>query len=88
MDTDDTTAEKIDLCDRSTVLHLLEDAIHESHRKVESGRVYDAENERVRQKWIRTLAYTANIYRQTLKDRELEEMRERIDDLETHLNGQ
>lgn len=78
---------EIDAADRDDVLHLLEDAIDEAHRKVEKGRVYDAENERVRQKWIRTLAYTANVYRQTLKDRDLEEMRERIDELEAHVDG-
>lgn len=78
---------EIDPADRDDVLYLLEDAIDEAHRKVEEGRVYDAENERVRQKWIRTLAYTANVYRQTLKDRELEEMRDRIDDLEARVHG-
>lgn len=86
-DADAPDAPEIDPADRDDVLHLLEDAISEAHRKVDSGRVYDAENERVRQKWIRTLAYAANVYRQTLKDKELEEMRDRIDELEAHVDG-
>jgi hypothetical protein len=86
-DADVPDAPEIDPADRDDVLQLLEDAIQEAHRKIDTGRVYDAENERVRQKWIRTLAYTANVYRQTLKDRELEEMRDRLDDLEGRING-
>ena len=68
--------------ERDVMLDLLEDGVREAHRKVESGRVYDAENEKVRQKWIRTLAYSVNIYRQTLADRELEEINERLEALE------
>jgi hypothetical protein len=43
--------------DREAILALLEDGIREAHRKVENGRVYDPENEKVRIKWIRVLAY-------------------------------
>jgi hypothetical protein len=86
-DADVPDAPAFDPADRDDVLHLLEEAIQEAHRKVDAGRVYDAENERVRQKWIRTLAYTANVYRQTLKDKELEQMRDRIDDLEARIDG-
>ena len=73
--------------DRERVLNLLEDGILEAHRKVEQGRVYDVDNEKIRIKWIRALAYATNIYRQTLKDHELENMSARLQDLEKRVNG-
>jgi len=45
---------------REAIVRTLADAISEAHRKVENGRVRNAENEQVRQDWIRTLAYAAN----------------------------
>jgi len=68
--------------DREEVLNLLKDGMREAHEKVTSGRVYDAENEKVRQKWIRTLAYTAGQYRQLKKDEDLKELDERLSELE------
>jgi len=56
--------------------------MREAHEKVTSGRVYDAENEKVRQKWIRTLAYTAGQYRQLKKDEDLKDLDERLSELE------
>jgi len=67
---------------RDEIMSLLEDGIREAHRKVKAGRVYDPENERVRQKWIRTLAYAANQYRQLKKDEDLEELDERLSKIE------
>lgn len=67
---------------REEVLSLLEDGMKEAHQKVKNGRVYDAENEKVRQKWIRTLAYTAGQYRQLKKDEDLEDLNERLRELE------
>jgi len=60
----------------------LDDAIEEARRKVENGRVYDAENEKVRIKWIRALAYAVNVRRQLTADRDLEELSERIEEFE------
>ena len=71
-----------DPSDREVILDLLEDGIREAHRKVESGRVYDPENEKVRIQWIRTLAYAAGQYRQLLRDKELDEFDERLSKLE------
>jgi ribosomal protein L13E len=68
------------------LLEQLDGAIEEAHRKVESGRVYNAENEKVRIKWIRALAYAVNVRRQVTNDRTLEELSERIDDLEAREN--
>lgn len=68
--------------DREEMLDLLEDAVREAHRKVESGRVYDAKNEKVRLQWIRALAYAVGQYRQLVKDKDIEEMHARLDALE------
>lgn len=85
MTNQDTNSEPFDEApDRSEILDLLEDGIQEAHEKVTSGRVYNAENEKVRIKWIRALAYAAGQYRQLMKDKDLEEMEERIEKLEEH----
>jgi len=68
--------------DYDAMLDTLDVAIEEAKRKVESGRVYDADNERVRIKWIRALAYAVNVRRQVTADRDLEELSERIEELE------
>lgn len=68
--------------DRDEMLATLDTAIEEAERKVESGRVYDAENEKVRIKWIRCLAYAMNVRRQIAQDRDLEELAEQVEQLE------
>lgn len=77
-----STGARDDLPDRDEMLELLEDGIEEAHRKVTDGRVYDAENEKVRIKWIRALAYAANVHRQIQNDRDLEELSQRLERLE------
>ncbi len=67
--------------DYGAMLDTLDAAIEEAQKKVESGRVYDAENEKVRIKWIRALAYTVNVRRQVANDRDLEELAEEIEQL-------
>lgn len=64
------------------MLETLDVAIEEAKEKVESGRVYDAENEKVRIKWIRCLAYAVNVRRQVTNDRDLQELSERLEKLE------
>ena len=73
--------------DYDAMLETLDVAIEEAKRKVESGRVYDADNERVRIKWIRALAYAVNVRRQVTADRDLEELTERVEELETMQEG-
>jgi hypothetical protein len=68
--------------DRDEMLADLDVAIAEAKRKVKSGRVYDAENEKVRIKWIRALAYAMNVRRQIAQDRDLEALAEKIEALE------
>lgn len=68
--------------DYQAMLDTLDVAIEEARRKVENGRVYDAENEKVRIKWIRALAYAVNVRRSVTNDRDLEALAERVADLE------
>lgn len=68
--------------DYERMLGQVDVAIEEALRKVKQGRVYDAENEKVRIKWIRALAYAVNVRRQVTQDRDLEELTERIKQLE------
>ncbi|MDG5821846.1 hypothetical protein [Natronococcus sp. A-GB7] len=76
------TNDSDDVPGRDEILDLLEDGIAEAHEKVTSGRVYNPENEKVRIQWIRALAYASGQYRQLIKDKELEEIHERIEALE------
>ena len=71
--------EKLD--DYDDMLDWLDDSIEEAHRKISSGRVYDVENEKVRIKWIRALAYAVNVRRQVTNDRDLAELAEEVDEL-------
>ena len=80
---DDATVATTDYGD---MLDTLDAAIEEARRKIESGRVYDADNEKVRIKWIRALAYAVNVRRQVATDRDLEELTERIEQLEEDQN--
>jgi ribosomal protein L13E len=63
------------------MIDTIDVAIEEAKRKVENGRVYDAENEKVRIKWIRALAYAVNVRRQVTNDRDLEELAEQVEQL-------
>ena len=85
-DSPDTSDLFPDVADRDEVLALVEDGLREAHRKVESGRVYDPENEKVRQGWLRTLGYLAGQYRQLRRDEDLEQMRQEIDDLRDQID--
>jgi hypothetical protein len=81
----DPTDTEID--DYDEMLATLDVAIEEAQRKVESGRVYDAENEKVRIKWIRALAYLVNVRRQVTTDRDLEEVAEEVERLKAAQNS-
>lgn len=67
--------------DYDVMIDTIDVAIEEAKRKVENGRVYDAENEKVRIKWIRALAYAVNVRRQVTNDRDLEELAEQVEQL-------
>ena len=80
-DDDDVGLAAEKLSDYDEMLDWLDTAIEEAHRKVDSGRVYDAENEKVRIKWLRALAYAVNVRRQVTNDRDLAELAEEVDEL-------
>jgi hypothetical protein len=67
------------------MLDTLDVAIEEAQRKIENGRVRSPENEKVRVKWIRALAYTINVRRQVASDRDLEELADQVDVLSDEL---
>ena len=66
---------------------VLDSLLDEALRKVESGRVYDAANERVRIKWIRIAKDVVAEKRKVTNDRTLEELSERIDEIERRQNA-
>jgi len=84
--TDDASAHAREESDDSydDLLSTLDMLEEEALRKVESGRVYDAENERVRIKWIRIAKDVIAEKRKVMADRDLEELTERIEQLEEH----
>ena len=67
--------------DYDAMLAHLDTAIEEAREKIESGRVYNPENEKVRIKWIRAIAYAINVRRQVTVDRDLEDLAEEVDRL-------
>jgi len=67
---------------RGDMIRRVEKAMNEVIRKVESGRIYDPQNEKVRIQWIKAVGYLANSYRQLKKDQEIEELEERLESLE------
>lgn len=79
-DAKETTDET--LANYEEMLDTLDVAIDEAARKVESGRVYEPENERVRIKWIRALCYAVDIRRKVQSEKDLEELADRVEELE------
>jgi predicted RecB family endonuclease len=69
-------------------LDTLDVAIEEARDKIENGRVRSPENEKVRIKWIRALAYAVNVRRQVANDRDLEELAEKVEQLQRRNGGQ
>lgn len=67
--------------DREEVLDRLEDVLEEAHRKATNGRVRNAENEKVRIQWMKAVGYLAGQYRQLVRDKDLEELQEEIEQL-------
>lgn len=68
--------------DYDELLEDLDIAIDEVRRKIEQGRVRDPEREKVRVKQFRTMGYLVNVKRQVAQDRDLEELAEKLEELE------
>lgn len=67
---------------REEILKDLEMALEKAKTKIESGRIRDIEREKVRISWIKAFGYLINSYRMLVRDMDLEELAERISDLE------
>lgn len=79
----DEDVEPLPTAGRDEILQLLEEATREAHTKAVDGRVYDAENERVRQGWFQRLAQLAKQYNNILDSYE----NERFAELEAELEA-
>jgi hypothetical protein len=73
--------------DYEKMLDTVDVAIEEAKYKIENGRVRSPENEKVRIKWVRALAYALNVRRQIANDRDLEELAAEVDALKEQQEG-
>lgn len=80
--------EREQITDYQSMLDTLDIAIEEAEYKIEEGRVRSPENEKVRIKWVRALAYAVNVRRQVANDRDLEELAEEIEELKARQEGE
>ena len=71
--------------DRKEVVDDLQDAMSEGFYNALEGRVRDAENERVRIKWLRAAIAAATEFRQQVAELEKEEQEERIERIEQQI---
>lgn len=55
-----------DLVSRRLVMSMVADSLGEAAHKTSNGRVYDAENESVRQEWAKQVGYLARAYSELL----------------------
>jgi hypothetical protein len=78
----------LDPTDYDAMLDTLDVAIDEARYKVENGRVRSPENEKVRIKWIRALAYAVNVRRQVANDRDLKELADEVESLRGELSDE
>ena len=78
----ETTDVESDIGDYDDLLATLDVLEQEALRKVESGRVYDAEAERVRIKWIRIAKEVVSEKRKVKSERDLQELSERLAHIE------
>lgn len=79
---DGTDADASDIDSYDDLLATLDVLEKEALRKIESGRVYDATNERVRIKWIRIAKDIIAEKRKVKTERDLEELADRVEALE------
>lgn len=74
------SAEQIEEFD--AMIEQLDGAISVASEKIESGRVYEPENEKVRIQWLRALAYLIRTKRKVWSDRSIIEMWEQIEEID------
>lgn len=72
--------------DYQEMLEQLESMIDEGVEKIESGRIYDEEKERVRVSWLRATAKCIDVWRKLKTDSDLEELRYEVERLKANRN--
>lgn len=73
--------------DYDTMLTQLDGAIEELTDKIENGRIRDPERDQVRLKQYRTLGYLIRTKRKVLEDTTLQELEQRLAELEEEGHG-
>ena len=72
-----------DLSDREETIERLDRVIaYAEYKSLGDGRIVDTENERIRIKFLNTIVSAANAKCSMLKDKDLDELAERIEELE------
>lgn len=74
--------------DPDELLKALEEGIDRARHKAVNGRVHDKGAERVRQGWLRTLAYLCQTHAQIRQTKDLEELADRLDALEATMSDE
>lgn len=82
-----TDLDPADTDDRERMIAILDELLEESLRKVRSGRVYDAENERTRIKWIRIAKDLIDVRRKVTNDRDLDELADEVEQIKAGQRG-
>lgn len=77
-----TREDLADIDDYDRMLSILEELIETGREKIVSGRIYDENKEKVRQRWIRETANAIDTWRKMKADRDLEELRSKVSELE------
>jgi hypothetical protein len=77
------------MSDRDELIERLDDVIASAERKTSGpGRLADESKERLRIKYLRTIIQAASAQRLLLKDRDLDDLAERVEALEEANNGE
>ena len=71
---------------QQAISELREVRDHARYKVFGKGRIRSPKKERVRIQYLRVLVHAANTERQLLKDRELEDMMARLEELETRMD--
>ncbi len=66
-------------------LEILQDQINYLSDRIKNGKIKNVQNEELKIKWIKVLAYICKIHASISKDKELQEVREEIKNLKKYL---
>ncbi|MGO9387534.1 MAG: hypothetical protein ACLPWD_05720 [Methanobacterium sp.] len=66
-------------------LDILQDQINYLSDRIKNGKIKNIQNEELKLKWIKGLAYICKIHASIRKDKEVQEIRDEIKNLKKHL---